>query len=336
MQENGHGRVVWFGAIGLGDRPTVGGKGASLGELQRAQIDVPPGFVVTTHAFREFVRETGSATSREAIETATIPAAIAADVANAYARLCADAGDATLPVAVRSSATAEDGADASFAGLQDTYLWIRGEDNVLGALRRCWASLYSEPAIAYRSRLDLREEDMAMGVVVQRMVEPRSAGVMFTRSPVSGDMSVVVISASFGLGSTVVGGDVTPDEFVVNKITGLLQRSTISRKETRHVPLESGSGTREEPIPEEMQSLASLEATELAALCDVGRRIERHYGCPQDIEWAIDAGGALFILQSRPETVWSARDRAAAEAARIAPAAKPFDHVFSFFGTRKP
>jgi pyruvate,water dikinase len=324
--------VAWFADIGLHDRPSVGGKGASLGELLRAQIAVPPGFVVTTAAFRRFMRESAPAPESAAVAAAALPPGVASDVARGYARLCAEAGDADLPVAVRSSATAEDGASASFAGMQETYLWVRGEANVLDALRRCWASLYGEPAVAYRNRLEVVEDDMAMGVVVQRMIEPRSAGVMFTRSPLTGDKSVVVISSSWGLGSSVVGGEVTPDEFVVEKITGIVRRSTISCKEIRHVPVASGSGTHEEAVPAELQTQASLDPSELSALNDVGRRIEKHYGCPQDIEWAIDAAGVTFVLQSRPETIWSVRDR---EAAAAAPKANSFDHVFSFFGTKK-
>jgi pyruvate,water dikinase len=348
-------RIAWFADIGLADRPRVGGKGASLGELERAGIPVPPGFVVTTGAFHDFViardagtraelaaLETGAedptpartAELRARIEAAALPAEIAHSLARAYERLCAGAGD-DLPVAVRSSATSEDGADASFAGLQDTYLWVRGARDVDAALRRCWASLYSDAAISYRRRMGIRDDDMAMGVVVQRMVDSRCAGVMFTRSPLSGDPSVVAICASFGLGSTVVGGEVTPDEFLMNKITGQVQKSTISRKEMRHVPSASGSGVSEEAIPEDLQTVATLDTRELEELTSIARSIEKHYGCAQDIEWAIDADGALFILQSRPETVWSARDREAARQNAAEPKEKSFDHVLSFFGTRK-
>jgi pyruvate,water dikinase len=341
--------IAWFDEVGLTDRPRVGGKGASLGELARAQFRVPPGFVVTTSAFRRF-RETcgavadagepfaepSSSTLRERIEAQTLPPEFAGRFFAAYERLCGGS-DGDVPVAVRSSATSEDGGEASFAGLQDTFLWVRGRAAVVDALRRCWASLYSEPALAYRSRLAIAEDDMAMAVVVQRMVEPRSAGVMFTRSPLTGDRSVVAISASFGLGSTVVGGEVTPDEFVVNKITGQVARSTISCKEIRHVPDASGNGIRAEPMPEELQRRAALESDELRELTAIGRRIETHYGSAQDIEWAIDADGTIFLLQSRPETVWSARERAAADAERPleTPKDKPFQHVFSYFGPRK-
>jgi pyruvate,water dikinase len=340
--------IAWFDAVRIEDRPRVGGKGASLGELRRAGIDVPPGFVVTTDAFRHFAAGEGTRREREALEAAAIPETIASAVARAYAALCDEAaaeagvgaegigaetgaGARGLPVAVRSSATSEDAADASFAGLQDTYLWVRGDSDVLAALRRCWASLYSESAVAYRARLALRDDDIAMGVVIQRMVNPRAAGVMFTRSPQSGDPSVVAICASYGLGSAVVGGEVTPDEFVVNKVTGVVQKTTISDKALRHVPSDDGSGTREEPVPEALRSQPALDAAELSALTEIGRRIEKHYGCAQDIEWAVDAGGRIFVLQSRPETVWNARDRATA----ATPKATSFEHVLSFFGTKR-
>jgi pyruvate,water dikinase len=163
------------------------------------------------------------------------------------------------------------------------------------------------------------------------MVNPRAAGVMFTRSPQSGDPSVVAICASYGLGSAVVGGEVTPDEFVVNKVTGMVQKTTISDKALRHVPSDDGSGTREEAVPEELRAQPALDAAELRALTEIGRRIEKHYGCAQDIEWAVDASGRIFVLQSRPETVWNARDRAAA----ATPKAKSFEHVLSFFGTKR-
>jgi pyruvate,water dikinase len=327
-REGGDEHLLWFEDIGRDDRARVGGKGASLGELMRAGIDVPRGFVVTVDAFRRF----------GARGVATMSPELADAVALAYRELCGATAseNVTDPVAVRSSATAEDSADASFAGLQETFLWVRGTAAVADAVRGCWASLYGEPATAYRARLDIREEDMAMAVVVQRMVEAHTAGVMFTRSPLTGDPSVIAICASFGLGSAVVGGEVTPDEFVLNKITGVVQRSTISRKHMRHVPNPSGSGTREEAIPEALQTQATLDEQALAELAAIARKIERHYGCAQDIEWAIDGTGKIFILQSRPETVWSTRDRdAARKTAADGPKEKPFEHVLSFFGTRR-
>jgi pyruvate,water dikinase len=169
-----------------------------------------------------------------------------------------------------------------------------------------------------------------MAVVVQRMVDARSSGVMFTRSPLTGDRSVVAIDASWGLGSAVVGGEVTPDSFVVSKITGEVTRS-IADKAVRHVPA-PGGGVHAEPVPEELRQEPAVDDAELHALVDVARRIERHYGCPQDIEWAIAAGAPegdnIFLLQSRPETVWAGREAAPV----AAPKERPFHHVVALLG----
>ena len=212
--------VLHFSEVGIGDVPDVGGKGASLGELLRAGIRVPTGFAVTTAAFRRTVEHltvggqtvpervaaldpadgegiaAGTAEIRAVLESAPPPAEVADAVAAAYAALCEECGDPELPVAVRSSATSEDSAEDSFAGLQDTYLWVHGADSVLEHVRRCWASLYSVESVTYRLRRGIPETDLAMAVVVQRMVGARSSGVMFTRSPRSGDKSVVAIEVT--------------------------------------------------------------------------------------------------------------------------------------------
>jgi len=350
-----HAHVAWFEELGEGDRDVAGGKAVSLGRLTAAGIRVPPGYVITTSAFRQActafdpagtiaqaVETLGtddeaacravSAELRARVESAPLPADVETAILAAYRTLCGAESAEDAPVAVRSSATMEDGSDASFAGLQDTFLWVRGEAAVLDAVRRCWASLYSEPSIAYRRRLRLPESAMAMGVVVQQMVDARSAGVMFTRSPVTGDVSLIAISSSWGLGSAVVGGEVTPDEFVVNKITGELARQTISDKAIRHVPNRTTGGTTEEPVPQEQRELASLSGDEVKRLATLGREIERHYGRAQDIEWAIcqngDAETEIFLLQSRPETVWSSKETRLVETV----SANPFANVLSIFG----
>ncbi|MGB8267383.1 MAG: PEP/pyruvate-binding domain-containing protein [Candidatus Velthaea sp.] len=346
--------IAWFDEIDEDEREAVGGKALSLGRLRRAGIRVPPGFVVTTRAFsraqrsfdpdgalraaianlpaqdREACARAGAA-AHDAVLQAELSAEVTTAIAESYSRLC-DACGEDVPVAVRSSATAEDSADSSFAGLQDTLLWVRGERAVDEAVRRCWASLYSEPCVVYRRRLGLPEERMAMGVAVQQMVRARSAGVMFTRSPLTGDRSIVAINASWGLGSAVVGGEVTPDEFVVDKISGDLRRTRIGEKAIRHVPAET-FGTRVEDVPEALRVQPSLAPEELRELVAIGRRVEAHYGHPQDIEWAIDERGEhpenIFLLQSRPETVWSARESVAHEV----PREKAFEHVLSIFGS---
>lgn len=358
--------VLHFRDVGLDDVPTVGGKGASLGELLRAGIQVPTGFSVTTSAFRQVVErltvDDGSgaqtpvparvaaldhadgetlarvtAAIRQIVESAPLPSEMADAVTAAYAALCEECGDPSLPVAVRSSATSEDSAEASFAGLQDTYLWVRGAESVLEHVRRCWASLYSVESVTYRLRRGIPEDDLGMAVVVQRMVGARSSGVMFTRSPLSGDRSVVAIDASWGLGSAVVSGDVTPDSFVVSKVTGDMKRN-VATKTRWHRPDPSGHGVVETDVPAELRDRPSISDAEIGELVAVARKVEAHYGCPQDIEWAIAESGAesggVFLLQSRPETVWAGRDAERATAA-AAPAARPFDHVFNLLGGKR-
>jgi pyruvate, water dikinase len=234
-------------------------------------------------------------------------------------------------VAVRSSATTEDAADASFAGLQDTYLWVTDLGRTLQRVRSCWASLYSVESVSYRRKRAMPEAGVAMGVVVQRMVDARTAGVMFTRSPLTGDRSVLSIEGAWGLGSAVVGGEVTPDRWVVAKITGEISVRDISNKHIQHVPVASG-GTESVEVAEGLRQTPCLSDEELQALRTIGRKVERHYGRPQDIEWAVERdSNQILLLQSRPETVWSAKD--AAPVAR--PAANPLDHLMSIFGGQR-
>lgn len=345
--------IGWFADIGLSDRPQVGGKGGSLGELQRAGIAVPPGFVIKTHAFERFIQDLERSSPvrarvealhaddlpgitacskelRSRVEAATLPAELTREIALAHSGL--RQGEVMPPVAVRSSATTEDAADASFAGLQDTYLWIKSADHVLHMVRRCWASLYSVESISYRRKRGFPEEGVAMGVVVQTMVNARTAGVMFTRSPTTGDRSVITIEGAWGLGSSVVGGEVTPDRWVVGKITGEISVREISDKAIQHLPA-TPDGIETVPVADELRRVACLSDEELQALRAVARRVERHYGRAQDIEWAIDRHTQeVLLLQSRPETVWSAKESAALARA----AEDPHSHVMSIFGGRRP
>jgi pyruvate,water dikinase len=241
---------------------------------------------------------------------------------------------------VRSSATSEDSAEASFAGLQDTYLWVRGAESVVHHVRRCWASLYSVESVSYRLRRAIPETDLAMAVVVQQMVGARSSGVMFTRSPLTGDRSVIAIDASWGLGSAVVSGDVTPDSFVVSKVTGEISRRTVSTKHRWHQPDPGGSGVVESDVPANLRDVPSISDEEIAELVAIARQVEAHYGCPQDIEWAVSRtappGQNIVLLQSRPETVWAEKDAAATGKKVAAPTARPFDHVFTLLGGKRP
>ena len=345
------GIIGWFEAIGLGDRAEVGGKGGSLGELTRAGIAVPPGFVIKTAAFERFMRALEkeapvrasvaamnagdlaaigacSKELRTRIEEAQLPPDVVTELAAAHAALCERAG--AREVAVRSSATTEDASDASFAGLQDTYLWVTDAARMLDRVRACWASLYSVESISYRRDRNIAEDDVAMAVVVQAMVDARAAGVMFTRSPTTGDVSVVTIEGAWGLGSAVVGGEVTPDRWVLGKITGEISVRDISDKHIEHRRAGAG-GVEAVEVAENRRRTPCLTDAELDELRQIARRVERHYGCAQDIEWAVDSRGQLRLLQSRPETVWSSKD--ATPAARVA--ADPLSHVMSIFGGRR-
>jgi pyruvate,water dikinase len=255
------------------DAERFGGKSASLGELLRAGIPVPPGFAISTDAGEELTD------------------GLRQEIGERYAAL----GD-EVPVAVRSSALGEDSAEATFAGQQDTYLWVRGVDAVCEAVQRCWASLYNPEAVAYRERFGV--ESPAMGVTVQLMVDAAVSGVMFTCNPVSGDRSMVAINASWGLGLAVVGGEVTPDDYLVSKITGEVVRQTISDKAIEY--LAGNDGPIRVDVDAARRSQPCLDhVDELVAM---GRRIETHFGSSQDVEWAVDRGGTLFVLQSRPVT----------------------------------
>ena len=344
--------VNWFADIGLEDRPLVGGKGGSLGELISAGIRVPGGFVVNTRAFDRCLEalereapvraQVESLTAgdlpaitacsqalRKRLESAPLPAEVLEQLSAAHARLCS--ADAQAALAVRSSATTEDAIDASFAGLQDTYLWIKGAADVIGRVRGCWASLYSVESISYRRARQLPESSVSMAVVVQQMVEARTAGVMFTRSPTTGDRSVITIEGAWGLGSAVVGGEVTPDRWVLGKITGEITVRDLSDKAIQHAPRAAG-GVDAVPVADGLRHSACLSDAELQALRELARTVERHYGRAQDIEWAVDRhSGDIYLLQSRPETVWSSKD-----AAPVARAAEnPLAHVMSIFGGRR-
>ena len=340
--------VAWFADVGIADRPTVGGKGGSLGELTRAGIPVPPGFVVTTSAFETFLlaleargairervealdpNDLGAATKlseelRRRVIEEPMPAEVERAILAAHGELGANA------VAVRSSATTEDAEDASFAGLQDTFLWVLSGADMVAKVRECWGSLYSVESMTYRRKQGLPEEGVAMAVVVQQMVDARCAGVMFTRSPTTGDKSVITIEGAPGLGSAVVSGEVTPDRWVMGKITGEISVRDISDKHAKQVPAEGG-GIKEIELSGDERTQPCLSDDELQALRDVGRKVERHYGKPQDIEWAIDKAGNLLLLQSRPETVWATKD---ALAPVKPPEDNPLKHVMSIFGGRK-
>jgi rifampicin phosphotransferase len=299
-------------------REQVGGKGASLARLAAASLPVPPGFHVTTAAYRRFVTENGlqeqilatasaaPADQPTSLEEASsqigrlfaqgsMPAEIAEAIREAYATL----GRSDLPVAVRSSATAEDLSELSFAGQQETYLNMRGEAMVLDAIKRCWASLWTARAIGYRARSGIAHEEVSLAVVVQELVPVEAAGILFTANPLTGERDRVMINAAWGLGEAIVSGQVTPDTVVVDRASGMIIAQQISEKEIMTV--RTSNGTREEPVPSDKRMRAVLTAAQAAELARIGVQIEKLYNQPLDIEWALDHG-RFFIVQARPIT----------------------------------
>jgi len=216
-------------------------------------------------------------------------------------------------VAVRSSATAEDLPTASFAGQQDTYLWIQGPDNVTDRVKHCWASLFTPRAISYRARNNFPHEKVLISVGVQQMVNAKAAGVMFTLNPIDGDPSKVVIEGSWGLGETVVSGSVNPDKFVVDKVVMETTDRTVSTKHIECIFDPEKAEVVNADVTEDRQCTCCLEDQEVKALAFIAKSIEKHYGCPMDIEWAIDGTlefpDNIFIVQARPETVWGQREK---------------------------
>lgn len=328
--------IRFFDEPGDAELLTLGGKCMSLCKLTAAGMPVPPGFAVTTDAYTSFIETSGladvihtalegldaddvaavdavSQEIRDALMKAPVPAAFKAEFDTAYAALQARFTEES-PVAVRSSATAEDLPDASFAGQQDTYLWLNGRDSVAEHVRRCWASLYTSRAIVYRLKNDIPNEGLSMAVAVQKMVDAKSAGVAMTIDPSNGDRSVIVIDAAWGLGETVVSGTVTPDNLHIDKVMLTISEETIGDKHIELVP-DGAGGVSERHVEDERRSIRSLTDVEVRQVAEIAKRAEKHFGVPQDIEWAIDRtlpeGESLLLLQSRPETVWSAKAAAA-------------------------
>ena len=327
--------ILWFEDFGMDALPRVGGKNASLGEMTRVGIRVPPGFAVTTDAYKDFLTHTGiqeeirsrlagvnpddleslesvSHEIRELMSRAPVPGAIEQAILATYERLCERCGVPDLPVAVRSSATAEDLPGASFAGQQETTLWVLGGVRVLIRTLTCWSSLFTPRAISYRIKMGFPHELVHISVGVQKMANACTAGVMFTLNPRNGDRSKIAIEGSWGLGESVVAGLVTPDAYLVDKVTFDILQSTLSPKLTEYVVCQDESRNTHvemQDVPADRQTMACMSDAEITELARLGKRIERHYGRPMDIEWAIDADldfpENVTILQARPETVWS-------------------------------
>ena len=344
--------VIWFENLRKTDIPSVGGKNANLGEMTNAKIPVPSGFAITAYSYKKFIEETGISSKiyeiikdtvtnpndpaqyeiaskkiRELIESTPMPKEIEDAIRSTYEELCRRLNANDVFVAVRSSATAEDLPDASFAGQQETYLNVRGGDELIKNTVKCWSSLFTPRAIFYRSEKGFAHEKVFISVGVQKMVNSTSAGVIFTINPVTGDPSQIVIEGNYGLGESVVSGTVTPDDFVVDKSTLKIIERRIAKKTVQYLRDPNTGKTVHVDVPIEKQEQPCLNDEEILKLAELAKRIEQHYGKTQDIEWAIDRDisypNNIFIVQSRPETVWStklAQVPAKAEAGGFKPA----------------
>ena len=322
--------IRWFNEIDKEDIPMVGGKGANLGELTQKGLEVPPGFCVTAEAYRYFIEKSDlghiikekigsldvedsaelqkvSKEVRDLIVEKPIPQDLADEIKTAYEEFNNIIGVEDGEVAVRSSATAEDLPEASFAGQQDTYLHIRGAEELLNHVRKCWASLWTARAVYYREKQGFDHFEVALSVVVQKMVNSEKAGVMFTANPVTNDKDQIMINASWGLGEAVVSGSVTPDEYVVDKKTKEVVEKHIAEKLVMVVRKAEGVGTEEVDVKDylgsEYVNKQCLTDEEILQLVEYGMKIEDMYGSHQDIEWGFDKDTKkLYILQSRPIT----------------------------------
>jgi pyruvate,water dikinase len=315
--------VVWFGEVGREDLGLVGGKGANLGELTRASIPVPPGFVVTADTYFRFIQANAleplikkelfgldvhdsrqlndrADNIRQRIVEASMPRHIAEEIKEAYREL----GEG--PVAVRSSATAEDLPEASFAGQQSTYLNVVGEENVVRAVQACWASLFEGRAIFYREEAGYDHTKVGLAVPVQRMVQSQKSGVMFTVEPVTSDASKITIEAVYGLGEGIVSGEISPDLYFVNKESLQLIDKTVTPQSRMITKAEGSDGSYEGAnawvdVPESLREAQKLTDDEIRELARIGRNVEDHYGHHQDIEWAYE-DGKFYLTQARPVT----------------------------------
>ena len=324
--------VVWFDEVTKEDVPLVGGKGANLGEMTNAQISVPPGFIVTSSAYFDFLQQTklidkirqpleyidindskklqeAAAQVRQLISQAVMPPEIAEEIKQAYRKMGRGL------VAVRSSATAEDLPEASFAGQQRTFLNVQGDEEVVAAVQGCWASLFEARAIFYRVQQNYDHFKVGIAVPVQRMVQSEASGVIFTLEPVSSDQSKIAIEAVLGLGETIVSGDVTPDHYIVSKDGMKIVEKQIARQEWKLVRSDRGRGEEANikvTLTPEEQAQQKISDDDIIALAKIAKHLEDHYQFPQDIEWAKE-NNELFIVQTRPVTTIR---EAAAEARR--------------------
>ena len=326
--------LLWFEQMERGDVAIVGGKSSSLGEMtSKTDVPVPYGFATTAYAYRYFIEKSGlkekmqailaeltdvensallrdvSARLREAIMAEEMPEDLKAAIAAAYEELGKKVGEAEPYVAVRSSATAEDLPDASFAGQQDTYLNVKGAENIIAKVKECYASCFTDRAVYYREKQGFDHIEVALSAVIQMMVFSKAAGVMFTVNVATGDDSNILIEAAFGLGEYVVQGTVTPDNYTVSKAENKIVDRCVNEQDVMLVRKEGGD-CEELPVPEAERNVQTLTDEQILELAGYAKKIEAHYGCYMDKEWGIDSrNGKIWILQARPETVWSRRNK---------------------------
>jgi pyruvate,water dikinase len=312
-------KLVWFGDVSREQVDVAGGKRASLSEMVRAELLVPPGFIICADSYKDVIKENDltdkiktlisginvddnkaleeeSEKIRQLIKEATIPDTLLGEIIEAYRKL----GDDSV-VAVRSSATMEDLSDASFAGQQETFLFVRGEDELVRCVRECWASLYNSRVIFYRSKKRFNEDLASIAVVVQQMIDAEKSGVMFTVNPITKDHNALIIEAAWGTGEGIVSGLVTPDSYCLDKNCGDILDMCVCDKELMVVCSSSMQGTDEVEVPADKVSAQVLTEMELLELLSLGKQLEKVYGTPQDVEWCISEG-VIYLLQSRAIT----------------------------------
>jgi len=347
----------WFQDCSKEDVPSVGGKNANLGEMTQRGIRVPPGFALTAGAYKETLEKCGlnsqikkilrdvhagdtnslekaSVEIRTLFELIDIPKAIEKAIDQYYTLLGERIGLSEPLVAVRSSATAEDLPDASFAGQQDTFLGIRGSGNVKKHIIKCWSSLFAARAIDYREKKGFPHDKAYVSVGIQKMVNARVAGVAFTLNPITGDPTKLAISATWGLGEALVSGEVTPDEWLVDKFTYEVVKKTIGSKDIQIILQSDTGGTVTQQVSPEQKIAASLTSEELTEVARICRIIEEFYSMPMDIEWAIDQDmqfpDGLFMVQARPETVWAKKQESV-----VGKQMSPTEFILDFLKTGK-
>ena len=326
--------LLWFEQLERKDVDIVGGKSSSLGEMTaKTDVPVPYGFATTAYAYRYFIKESGleekmrsilseltdvensallrdvSARLRDAIMAEKMPQDLQDAIGAAYVELGKRVGEENPYVAVRSSATAEDLPDASFAGQQDTYLNVQGAETIIAKVKECYASCFTDRAVYYREKQGFDHIEVALSAVVQMMVFSKTSGVMFTVNVATGDDNNILIEAAFGLGEYVVQGTVTPDNYTISKHDHKIIDRCVNEQDIMLVR-KKGGDCEEVQVPEELRKVQTLTDEQILELADYAKKIEKHYGCYMDMEWGVDERtNKIWILQARPETVWSRRNK---------------------------